>query len=320
MLRSYIKIALRQLRHQNIYSLVNLFGITLSITSSILLFLYLRNEFSFDNYNTQTPVYRIASKAIINGNTITSPTSPAALGPSLKGVVSCRISTQPGIPLGIGDKLFNEKDIYAVDPSFFELFPLNLVSVEIDPLLDENTIILTQSLALKLFNYEHPIGEKIRFGKSYKVVSGIVEDPLYSHLNFSGLILHNPDKQWITFSDYTYIKTNKTVVEINDQIELIYKESMEPFFSASNSSCTFFLQPLEEIYLESHLQGELGINGNKSIDIALIIIGFFMLIIAGINYTNMSTARTIKRSKEIAIRKAIGSYRRELIWQFIVEK
>ena len=215
MLRSYIKIALRQLRHQNIYSLVNLFGITLSITSSILLFLYLRNEFTFDYYNSQIPVYRIASKAIINGNTITSPTSPAARGPSLDGVISCRINTQPDIPLGIGNKLLNEKNIYAVDPSFFELFPLNLESGEVDPVLDENSIVLTQSLALKLFNNENPIGEKIRFGKSYKVVSGIVEDPLYSHLNFTGLIFHNPDNQWITFSDYTYIKTNKTEDEIN---------------------------------------------------------------------------------------------------------
>ncbi len=311
---------LRQLRNQNIYNLVNLLSITLSITSSILLFLYLRNEFTFDQYNSEIPVYRIASNAVINGNEIITPTTPSALGPSLDDILSCRISTQSNIPIGVADRLFNENDIYAVDSSFFELFPMKLTSGNENLILSENSIVLTKSLASKLFNYEDPIGKIVSYGNTKKIVTAIVQDPLHSHLNFKGLVLQDQNKrQWITFSDYTYIKTNKPIKDVNEQLKKVYESSMEPLFTPNNSSCSFFLQPLESIYLKSHLQGELDINGNESIDIALIIIGVFMLIIAGINYTNMTTARSIRRYKEIAIRKAVGSYRSELMWQFIVE-
>ena len=319
MVGNYIRIGLRQLRHQNVYSLVSLFGITLSITCSILLFLYLRNENSFDKFDSEIPVYRIASDANISDNYIVSPTSPSALGPSLP-YSFVRISTQPEAIIQYENNLFHEDHIYSVDNTFFDVFPLELLQTKVGPLLTKDNIILALSLSEKIFGSEDPIGKKIRFNRETKVVSGIVKDPYRSHLNFTGLVVdQSTANSWTSFSKYTYIKTNDSMEDIDARLADVYSEKMEPFFIPNNSSCTFFLQPVEDIHLTSSLRGELDVNGDKAINYALILIGVFMLVVAGINYTNLATARTIRRAKEIAIRKVVGSYRSELLWQFIIE-
>jgi len=319
MVGNYIRIGLRQLGHQNVYSLVSLFGITLSITASILLFLYLRNEFMFDQFDSDIPVYRVASDVAISGNHIVSPTSPSALGPSLP-YSTVRIRTQPEAIIQYKNKLFHEDQIYNVDNSFFDIFPLELLQTRQGPLLSISTIILTQTLSNKIFGDKNPIDEKIRFNGKARIVSGVVKDPYQSHLNFSGLVV-DPSKSilWTSFSDYTYIKTNDARDDIREHLARVYKEKMEPFFTPNNSSCLFFLQPVEEIHLQSNLRGELDVNGNIAINFALLLIGVFMLVVAGMNYTNLSTTRSIHRAKEIAIRKSVGSYRHEIFWQFVVE-
>lgn len=319
MVGNYIKIGIRQLRHQNIYSLVSLFGITLSITCSILLFLYLRNEFSFDRYDSSTPVYRIIADAEINGNKLVAPTTPSAVGPALP-FTHVRIRTQQEAIIQYKDRLFHENDIYTVDDAFFDIFPLELLQTMDGPLLSKNTIVLTESLAEKIFGDASPIGEKVYINRKARLVSGVVQDPYRSHLNFSGLVIDPSHPEvWTTFSDYTYIKTNASPEEVEAKLAEMYDEKMEPFFIPNNSSCTFSLQPVEDIHLHSDLRGELDVNGNPTINFALLLIGIFMILVAGINYTNLSTTRVIRRAKEIAIRKAVGSYRKELVYQFIVE-
>ncbi len=319
MVGNYITIGMRQLRKQNVYSIVSLFGITLSITCSILLFLYLRNEFTFDQYDSEIPVYRIASKAIISGISIESPTTPSALGPELP-YTYVRIRTQAEAVVQLQSNLFHEDRIYAVDNSFFDIFPLELLEVREGPLLSTNTIVLTKSLSKKYFGDDFGVGKVIVFNGKKKIVSGIVKDPFKSHLNFTGLVLNIEDhKFWTNFTDYTYLKTTASLDEIEAKLKSTYEEKMEPFFVPNNSSCAFYLQPVESIHLESSLRGELDVNGNRTINFALLLIGIFMLLVAGINYTNMATTRTLKRAKEIAIRKAVGSYRAELVWQFLIE-
>jgi len=322
MLRNYLKIAFRQLKRQNLYSIVNLLGLTISITCSILLFLFLRKEFNYDRFHTDSSeVYRIASNVTVNGNDIITPTTPPALVPSLENTAYCRIYTQSGSTIGVYDRIFYDDNIYAVDDSFFDIFSFEIIRGDQKKYLSsEDEIVLTESLAIKLFGDADPLGKKVTYNNKSKIVSAVISDPYNSHMNFSGLVRYSSTSQsWVSFSVYSYIASDQTVKEIESDLAKIYKVEIEPLFAANNSSCEFYLQPLEDIYLHSHLQGELDINGNITINYAFILVGFFMLVVAGINYTNMATARSLKRAKEIGIRKAIGSYHNDLIRQFLIE-
>ena len=320
MLSNYLKIAIRQIRRQNIYSIINLLGLTVSMSCVLLLFIYIREELSFDRFHEKTDtLYRIASHANINGNEINTPATPSGLASKLDVKNICRISTLNDVIMGSEYNLFREDDIYFIESTFFELFNFKILAGEIHDLSPQQ-IVLTSTLSQKLFGDSDVIGRTIRFNSKKLRIAAIIETPTKSHFNFSALIL-NPEitENWSEFSVYTYFHTSKDSEEINLELKEIYDQYMSPIFEANNSTCRFELQKVTDIHLNSHLRGELATNASRINIVAFILIGAFLLLVAGINYSNMATARSLRRSKEIGIRKAIGSYRSELVLQFLVE-
>jgi len=286
----------------------------------LLLFLYLRIELSFDQFHPEkSTLYRAVTHATINGNEINTPTTPSGLGPAMGVEIFCRISTVNETVIGTGDRLFTEDKIYEVEKTFFELFDFKILEGSTEKFTD-NHIILTQLLARKLFGDEDAIGKSLNYNSSDKRVIAVIESPVRSHLDFSALVLNSDYiENWGQFSVYTYFNSINSNESIKSNLDNIYEERMAEIFTANNSSCKFDIQRVTDIHLTSHLRGELAQNARKVNIYAFILIAVFMLLVAGINYSNMATARSLRRSKEIGIRKAIGSYRSELIIQFLME-
>jgi len=315
-----IKVAIRQFKRQNIYSIMNLLGLTVSISCSLLLFLYLRDEFSYDRMHPQSEnLYRLKARVNINGNELETPTTPSSLGPAVSRSQYCRITTYEDVVLGYDAKPFYESHIYAVDSNFLSFFGFEVLQMKRDSQFAAQDIILTRSLAFEIFANSNPIGNELRFNNELKVVIGVVEDPVLSHMDFSALVLRTSAESWIDFTDHTYIRTERPPQQLYAELQEIYHDSVEPFFVANSGSCEFFVQPVIDIHLDSNLRGELSQGGNRKLNYAFMIVGFLLLLTAAINYANMSIARSNRRAKEIGIRKAIGSYQSDLVRQFLLE-
>ena len=331
MLSNYIKIAFRSLRRHRTIAFINIFGLSIGVAACVLILLFVRDELSYDRYNAQAAnIYRVV-KDFVNddGSRLPDATTPPALAPAMQHEFPevehiTRVFPSWGnkFLISYGDKKFIEERLFRVDSSFFDVFSFPFI--EGDPrtaLQQVNSVLITASTAKKYFGDEDPMRKILKTDVGDLMVTGVLKDvPVNSHFHFDFLISTrkfsgNIDGQWGWYNFYTYVKLkpNTNPVALTKKIEALYKKNDK------DGKNIFYMQPLTDIHLRSDLKWEIEPNSDILYVYAFSIIGLFVILIACINYINLSTARSALRAKEIGVRKATGAFRSLLIRQFLTE-
>ena len=346
---THLRVAYRNFFRQKTYSFINLSGLAIGIASSIIIALFVVHEFSYDSFHENADfIYRAKVKGQMMGSEMDQAVTAPPMGPAMlkdypevKNYVRLR---QYGAWLvRYEDKKFHEEEFLFADSTFFEIFDFKLIRGNPHTVLDEpNSVVLTESTARKYFGEEDPIGKMLHLetDTTYFKITGIVEDaPANSHFTFDLLgSLHTytrnsfQDNFWISHNYYTYILVdpNADIDELKGKLNLMMEKYVGPQleeilgismeeFEESGNTFGYQLQALKDIHLNSDLQYEIEANGNKTLVYIFIIIGILIMIVAIINFMNLSTARSAGRAREVGIKKVVGSSRGKLIFQFFLE-
>ncbi|HEX5025082.1 MAG TPA: ABC transporter permease, partial [Agriterribacter sp.] len=336
MLKNYLLLAIKNVRKQKMFSLINILGLTIGITCCLMIFLFIINEFSYDNFHKNgANIYRIMRVGEINGEKReipwVSPPYATALMNDYPDAIQQTLRIQPDNDLvSYNNVAFNEKKIYLADSNFFDFFSFRLLrgnpaTVLNDPL----SIVMTASAAKKYFGDEDPMGKVVDYNKELKLkVTGIAEDvPVNSHLDFDMVVplthWHNTPwfNQWPSNGLFVYIQLNPAVNprQLQERLPAFMDKYMGKFYRESGFSMDLAIHPLEGIYLEGENRYDQVKHGSKKMVYIFMSIALLILLIACINFMNLATARATDRSKEVGLRKVLGAVRRQLAWQFIVE-
>ncbi|MEO6720381.1 MAG: ABC transporter permease, partial [Ferruginibacter sp.] len=332
MFRNYLKIGWRNLWRNKTYAGINIFSIAIGLAAFWMIALYIGDEFSYDHNQPEADrIYRVAQHASWEGGKLDLPITSPIFGPAMKQQFpevesTTRIDREGGGVISYADKTLKVGDIIVSDDQFFKVFQYDFkYGNPATALSKPNSIVITESLATKIFDDAgKALNKTIYFGTTFgNLVTGVVKDlPENTHLHFSGVRSADESfnsKEWQNFYVYTYIKLAK-----NASIQSLEKKV--PSFAAATikkemkvKDYRMELQPLTSIHLHSNLDYELAANGSISRVYMFMAIAVLILLIALINYMNLSTARSSVRVKEVGIRKVIGSGRRHLVGMFITE-
>ncbi|MFT4152880.1 ABC transporter permease [Parafilimonas sp.] len=333
MLKNYFKTAWRNLKRNKTYSFINIAGIAIGLAAFWLIALYVGDELSYDrSFANAGSIYRIAQHANWKGGSINLALNPPPLGPALAEKFpeveqSVRIDAEGGGVIKFNSNSFKQNDIFFADKNFFSTFDYTFAEGNAAAaLLQPGTIVITESLAKKIFgNTSGALNQTIYFGDSEPVkITGVIKDvPQNSHLQFSGIrsmyVVPNDQNTWQNLYLYNYILLKKGA-DVNAFEKKLNAFGMQTIAKEMGiKDYHMELQPLTSIHLHSNLQYELSTNSSISRVYIFIAIGILILLIALINYMNLSTARTAVRVKEIGIRKVVGSSRSNLAGLFIAE-
>lgn len=338
MFKNYFKIAIRQFIRDKGFSFLNIMGLAIGIAVSIIGFLYVINEVSYDRFHEKSDrIHRIAVEALSGTTEIYQTYTAAAYTqplyddfPEIEKIA--RIASWD-FKFKFGENSFIEKEVFITDSTFFDIFTIPVLKGQKENLLSQPyTAVLSESTAKKYFGDKDPINQVIlNDSSSYRVIAVVEDLPKNSHFHFTVAVslisfdgFYN-NSNWFSNSFVSYLLINKNT----DYKEI---ESRLPAFvdkylfggnysqvTATGNKWELYLQPLTSIHLNSDLRGEFEANGKKEYVYIFLIISIFILIIACINFINLSTARTEKRAKEVGIKKVVGSSKTELIKQFIGE-
>jgi putative ABC transport system permease protein len=336
MLRNYIKIAIRNIQNSPVYSTINIIGLTIGIVSSLLLFLYVKYEMSYDKFHTNKDnIYRVVSSAQTQDTKLTVASSPAPMGPTLtteypEVLNFVRIKGRGETLVTIDEDLYYESNIFFSDSSFFSIFSFELLEGNKKTcLIEPNSIVLSKSLAEKYFPGEDAIGRTLKSGgdETQRKVTGVMADPkVNSVIKPNGLVSYSSlppllPHAWGSMGDFSFIilADGTSQAQVDKMFGEIYEKYMAALLAKFDATAEFKLMPLTDIHLLSNYDFELEPGGDIAYLYVFSAIAFFMLLIACINYMNLATARSFSRSKEVGIRKAMGSYKIQLMGQFITE-
>jgi len=338
MIKNYFKIAIRNILRHKGYSSINIVGLAIGIACCILLVVYINSELSFDRYHENADrIYRLYMHSTMGGTEITWPSSNATAGPAMRDgypevVDTARIDWGGRCVVKYKDKQFLETRIRYADASIFNIFSWPMLKG--DPgtaLKTPYSMVITERMAKKYFGDEEPLGKILRLNDSENyTVKGVIKNiPVNSHFLFDGLrsfrTLYARDEtvspiltDWLSFNFVTYLLLEKGADYKNLEKKfpaLLAKHAGEQM-RAKGSDMEFFLQPLKEIRL--YMPGE---QGNDPILYIYIFsaIALFVLLIACVNFMNLSTARSASRALEVGIRKVVGADREKLIVQFLMD-
>ncbi len=340
MFRNYFIIAFRNLTRQKFFSIINVSGLSIGLACSFLILLHVITELSYDDhFKDANNIFRLAVKASISGNEFEA----AVTGGPLAGILKSELHEINGYTrlregtmtlLRTDDKSFYEENILYADSSFFEIFSFDVLSG--DPktaLIHPNSIVLTKKMAKKFFGDLNPIGKNIKWNNEQNyTVTGIVKDTdKKTHLDFDILVsfstlyqnerFKNLLQSLYAYTTLNYVKTYPGT-DINDlQLKMndVVKRHMGEELARIGGTYEIFLQPITSIYLHSNILHELKTNSDISIIYIFSAVAILILIIACINFINLSTARSAKRSKEVGLRKVFGANKEMLFRQFIME-
>ncbi len=337
MFRNYFKIAFRNLIRNKVFSVINLLGLSTGITVCLLIFLFISNEFSVDNFHKNgKSIYRVMRGIELNEGKETAvaylsgPYAPALLN-DFRGQITQAVRVNPTDALvTTQDKSFHERKIIDVDPAFFTFFSFPLLKGNPATVLAEPaSVVLTESTARKYFgSIDNALGKIVEVDKNLPLkVTGIAQDvPANSHLDFDLVIpLENyKDRsymtRWINNGIYTYVQLAPTVSEA--QVERNFPRFMDKhmglIMKQAGFHFTLSLTPLRDIYFEQGPFDQTK-HGDKRVVYIFLSIAILILLVACINFMNLSTVRAVERSKEIGVRKVLGAIKGHLVWQFIGE-
>jgi putative ABC transport system permease protein len=351
MLKSYFKIAWRNLLKNRTFSLINIIGLAVGLACFILLALFVADELSYDHYNEKADrIYRVNSDIVFGGNKQKMATVPDPMGAVLKKdypqVEEYVRFFDPGAVKRIrkGNGYIREPNTVYADSTLFDVFTLPAVAGDTKTALNNpNTVVITKTIANKYFGTSYAVGKTIATGEGkndlYEVTAVIKDIPHNSHFNFDFIFsMKNVDYKWgnflgNNFQTYILLKEGtdyKTIAKNLDDVVIKYVlpqakqymniNSMQEFKKAGNK-IEYSLMPLTYIHLHSDRSFEMDIKGNSNIQYMYIFsaVALFVLLLACINFMNLSTAQSAGRSKEVGIRKVLGTQKKLLIGQFLTE-
>lgn len=334
MLKNLLTISLRSLLKDKAYTIINILGLTIGITCSLFLLLYILDELSFDRYHKNADnIYRVVSNIKEPDNAFTWAVAQIPLAEELR-------DNYPEVENAVrffgmnrnlyknNDLQFYEDDFYLVDSTVFKMFSYELTKGDPDTALDMPfSMVINEKTAKKYFGGIDPMGQSLQNQQKEEFkITGVLKDiPYNSHFRFDALISRNtrPQNQgsWGNFGVYTYIQlpNQYDLSKMYASLDTIVKQKVNPIFDQAGIKIKYELQRITEIHLHSKIQDEAEAGGDISYIYIFGIVAIFMLIIACINYMNLATARSANRAKEVGLRKVMGSQRVQLIIQFISE-
>ncbi len=337
MIFNYLKIAFRTIRRDKFYAIINISGLALGLAISIIIMLFVKDELSFDKHHSKADqVYRaIMVWGKQNGQGQKMPIGPYRLKPALDTdfpqiAKSARLVDYSGSLITYEEKNYVQDHAFFADPELFEIFDFHFVHGDPATALSEPfSVVISESTARKIFGSKNPIGESLEFrSEGFLEVTGIYRDlPGNTHLNmealvsmasaprvFNQLVLNN----WGEGSSYTYmlLEDAEMVTSIQSQLPDFIEKNLG---EGASEGVGIELQKMTDIHLHSNLPGEIQANSDIKYIYISVSIALFIILLACINYMNLATARSIKRSLEIGVRKTLGAPRVALIKQFLSE-
>ncbi len=334
MVKNYLLIALRSLKKQFAYSSINIFGLALGISSTLLITLWITDELSFDRFHQHNKnIYRVSTEFRSGEMSNKTNLSPATVLPSMlkdvpeiiDGVRLYNPASFRPMLIANAENVFQETEVLFADSSFFKVFSFPLLQGEPDKVLAEpKSIVLTASSAKKYFSNEDPINKMLIINAATEyLVTGIAADaPKNSHIQFDFIASFHSlqaaaETSWGPANYQTYFLAHPQTEpgQLESKITEVFQSLSAPFVSSAGFSVAPIITPLNDIYLYSE------IDNFSDIRYVYIFsaIAFLILLIACINYINLATARAAARAKEVGLRKVMGAFRKQLIAQFMAE-
>ena len=334
MLNTYFKLAYRNITKDKAYSIINISGLAIGLAASILILLWVQNELSYDKFHKNAgQLYRIT----FNMGDLKASVNPAGMPAGLKAEMpviknAIRLSTIKTVLFEAGNKKFEEKRVFYADPSFMDVFSFPLLQGNRATALNNvDGVLITHAMATKYFGNQSPIGKFLRKDNNENVVvTGVLANvPPNSHLQFDFILpiasLARTDNglqknTWEDFSYYSYVQLDKRFNPSASNLLMLEKQ-MDQIFHKHNPGmeAKFELQPITKIHLAAERLGDLPGHGSSQYVSIFFIIAILIIIVACINFMNLSTARSARRAKEIGLRKVAGAVRGQLIIQFLSE-
>jgi putative ABC transport system permease protein len=346
MIRNYIKTAFRSLTKNKGFTAINVLGLALGLATCLLIVFYVFDELSYDRYNVNLDrIYRINNSIRFGGNSNDYAVVPAPLAAALKNDFPeieqiTRFRTGGGNQVKKGNQNIQEDAMVYADASIFSIFTLPMINGNPATALKEpHCVVITERMAQKYFNGTNAVGKTLVFNDTslYKVTGVIKNVPLQSHFNFDFFIsmaglAESKDNAWFSsnFNTYILFRPGTDVQKFQAKIPGFFKSHAGPQlqsilhltfdkFEQGGNYVKFSLTPLKDIHLHSNMIAELGMNGNIEYVYIFSAIAIFILLIACVNFMNLSTARSSNRAREVGVRKVLGSPRKYLIFQFLTE-
>lgn len=347
MLSNYLKIAWRNLLRNKVFSAINIVGLALGLATCLLISLFVLDELSYDRYNEKADqIVRVFFQGTMNGGQIREATVMPPTAQTLKTdypeVLAATRLRWGGQPLfTYQNKTFKETSVAFADANFFDVFTLSFLKGNPKTaLVRPNTMVITPAVALKYFGTDDPIGKvlTVKGDPATYTITGLIEPmPAASHFHYDMLVsmasvADAKSTSWMSSGYYTYLLLPKAYdyKQLEAKLPQVVKKYMGPQiqqsfgmsmaqFEQKGNNVGLYLQPLTDIHLHSNFTGELSPNGNIQYVYIFGAVAIFMLLIACINFMNLSTAGASKRAREVGIRKVMGSLKQTLVSQFLLE-
>lgn len=345
MIKNYFKIAFRNLRKNKVFSIINILGLAIGLTCFMFIAVFVYNELSYDKYvDNAKDIYRVQVSVTGNGDAAVYPNVDVAVGEGIKNAfpevkASTRVSPASDF-VKYDDKQFKEQHLAFADSNFLQIFSIPLIEGSNENALKEpNSVVISKALAKKYFGNADALGKSLLIGTNnvaYKVTGIIDKVPDNSHFHFDAFLslstFHITHNTWSNLGFYTYLLLNKNadakqlqskfpqlvakyvVPEIQHDMGVSLAEAQK-----SVNTFIFSLEPLTDIHLYSNTKFEMEPNRDVQYVYIFSALAVFILLLACVNFTNLSTARAIKRAREVGIRKVMGSIKKQLIFQFLTE-